>query len=191
MKFLLQILVGLWLLLSGATYGEPLVPFEVSGVVRAAGYTLVEKTSAIVRMPDESYLLRVYDDSSYNRESIVTVRNDELIVIEASRYSGEQMTIEPRDVNSDGIMDIVISEMFEVGGGQSKWSVRIYVDSQGYKQAFEGMSATKPDLRDLTGDNRLELLVTSDPYGYDYRPSFCGMLYELSNGKYILHKKTR
>ena len=139
----------------------------------------------MVMMPDGSYVLAVYDNLLYDRESIVAVKNDELLVIEAAQYPGEQMTIEPINVNADGFADIVISELFEVGGGQSEWSVRIYINSQeGYEKAFAGMSATKPELRDLAGDNHLELLVTFDPYGADYRPSFCGVLYELTNGKY-------
>ena len=138
----------------------------------------------MVKMPDGSYVLRVYDDPSYDRESVVIVKNSELSVLEEARYPGELMTIEPKDLDADGFLDLIVSEVFEIGGGQSYWSIRVYIKEQDYQKAFEGKSATEPEFNDLTGDRTLELLTTVDSYGFGYRASYWGILHRLRNSNY-------
>ena len=182
--FIHQVSAGLCFIICGAACGDSSIPSPVFKVVQSAGYTSAGEASAMVKMPDGSYVLRVYDDPSYDRESVVIVKNSELSVLEEARYPGELMTIEPKDLDADGFLDLIVSEVFEIGGGQSYWSIRVYIKEQDYQKAFEGKSATEPEFNDLTGDRTLELLTTVDSYGFGYRASYWGILHRLRNSNY-------
>ncbi|RMH38463.1 MAG: VCBS repeat-containing protein [Gammaproteobacteria bacterium] len=178
---------SLWfiiLLAAFSSVGNGILPVSLKEKIQSAGY-LVDERSNVAIMPDGTFVLRAYKDKTFRHSAILLVSETRFDVVE-TRDAGGQIIIEPIDINADGVADLVISENFEL-----EWSIRIYVNQQGFKKVFDGTSILRPEFKDFTGDGRLELIIKTDPYHVSYDPLFCTVIYQLRDGHYQpMPKKT-
>ena len=95
------------------------------------------------------------------------------------------------DIDNDGDMDIVLTEMNSWGTGTSLWC--LMNDGTGFlnKRKCGGADSFALELADLDGDGDLDALIGAQEY--DYSPdksAFTGILWNNGKGKFPKHNKT-
>ncbi|RMH38462.1 MAG: hypothetical protein D6694_12325 [Gammaproteobacteria bacterium] len=168
-----------FLLLAIESRAHTILPIRLQEKIQLAGYVFDVEKSQVIRMGDGTFIARVFDADSAGRGSIVAVNDEQLDIIETSRKVGQKIVFELKDVNADGAPDVSIFE--KIG---SYWSARIYINKQGYRKAFEGVSILQPELVDFGPGKELQLIMMFDPFGFRDERTYCGALYELRHGKY-------
>jgi hypothetical protein len=95
------------------------------------------------------------------------------------------------DIDNDGDMDIVITEMNSWGQGTSLWC--LMNDGTGFlkKRKCGGADSFAFELADLDGDGDLDALIGAQEYEYSSdKSAFTGILWNDGKGKFPKHKKT-
>lgn len=168
---------------------------SVENLVEASGYHYLEESSGITKLPSGSYVLRVFIDvgGGFLKKSVIVIVNEGLVIpIDAPAWSGDSVQIQALDINSDGEVDIVVSEYYE-----PSFSVRIFFNGgmMAFNKVLQQDSASLPEFVDLgeyfgiMGDVK-EAILTKDPYQSRYDPLFCSTLYAF-NGKNFQRVATR
>jgi hypothetical protein len=96
------------------------------------------------------------------------------------------------DIDNDGDMDIVITEMNSWGRGTSLWC--LMNDGTGFlkKRKCGGADSFALELADLDGDGDLDALIGGQEYEYSSNKSaFTGILWNDGKGKFNKHNNTR
>ena len=95
------------------------------------------------------------------------------------------------DIDNDGDMDIVLTEMNSWGTGTSLWC--LMNDGTGFlnKRKCGGADSFALELADLDGDGDLDALIGGHEFEYSSNTSaFTGILWNDGKGKFPKHKKT-
>ena len=97
------------------------------------------------------------------------------------------------DIDNDGDMDIVYTEMNRYERGTSLWC--LMNDGTGFlkKRKCGGADSFNIELADLDGDGNLDALIGSheNEYGMGFTNSFTGILWNDGKGKFNKHNSTR
>jgi hypothetical protein len=184
-----KVVIPFWLLLLAPIAHQSVgasesTNIEIKKVIESAGYVFAQNASGMSQLDDDCFVVRAYDNQDYSHESLLLVCGDRISPIESHRFPGETILIETMDLNDDKLTDIVVNELFEVGGARSTWSIRAYLNSETFQLVLDVESATIPELVDLTGDGNIEIVTTTNRYGFDQRSTLSPTVFVLKGQTY-------
>lgn len=155
---------------------------NVEHLIEANGYRYIEEASGVKKLSSGAYILRVFTDvkdERYEKSVIVVVNDGSITPIDDPVYAGDGVQIEVSDINSDGNVDIVVSEYYE-----PSFSVRVFFNggNMNFKKVLQEDSFNIPEFIDLgeyfgINGQVKEIILTKDPYNSRFDPLFCSTLY--------------
>lgn len=164
---------------------------RIKEIVESSGYVwLSEKASGIKQLSPNSHILRAYTElpSSVGGKSVILILENGVVTqIDDPVWSGDSVSFDLSDINSDGRMDIVVNEYYE-----PKFHIRIFFKhfDGGYVKVLAADSINLPEFIEIgdicnEGKNVRELILTKDPYGYWHPSLLFPILYVFNGNSYI------